>query len=129
MRIEHVAVWVGDLEVVAAFYERYFGAVRNEKYHNPGKGFSSYFLTFSSGARLKLMHNTALELSASEAGSQRLGWTHLAFSVGSEAKVDALTTQLKADGFPVLDGPRRTGDGYYESVALDPEGNRLEITV
>ena len=129
MRIEHVAVWVNDLEAVAAFYERYFGAMRNELYHNADKGFSSYFLTFETAARLELMHSTTLDLPASEPGSQRPGWTHLAFSVGNEETVDALTAQLKADGFPVLDGPRCTGDGYYESVVLDPEGNRLEITV
>lgn len=129
MRIEHFAVWVTDLEVVAAFYERYFGATRNDLYHNAKKGFSSYFLTFHTGARLELMHSATLDLPASESGSQRLGWTHLAFSVGSEEQVDALTERLKTDGFPVLDGPRRTGDGYYESVVLDPAGNRLEITV
>lgn len=103
--------------------------MRNERYHNPAKGFSSYFLTFSSGARLELMHSTSLDLPASEPGAQRLGWTHLAISLGGEAKMDELTAQLGAEGFTVLDGPRRTGDGYYESVVLDPEGNRLELTV
>lgn len=129
MRIEHVAVWVEDLEKMAEFYQTYFGATRNNLYHNPAKGFMSYFLTFSSGARLELMHSTAIDLPRSSSGEQRLGWTHLALGTGSEERVDELTKQLRADGYQIMDGPRRTGDGYYESVVLDPEGNRLEITV
>ena len=127
MRIEHVALWASDLERVRAFYETYFGATTGPKYTNAVKGFESYFLTFpSGGSRLELMRKSGL--SAHSPGSEHTGWAHLAFSVGSEEAVDALTERLRADGFEVIDGPRRTGDGYYESVVLDPEGNRVEVT-
>jgi lactoylglutathione lyase len=86
------------------------------------------FLNFSGGARLKVMKTNTLNPLAIEPGAQRMGLTHLALSVGSESQVDELTQKLKNEGYPVLDGPRRTGDGYYESVVLDPDGNRLEIT-
>ena len=129
MRIEHVALWTNDLEQCKRFYVSYFGAVAGAGYVNPAKGLASCFLTFDSGARLELMTTTTLAPVTLEPGAQRMGLTHLAFSVGSEQAVNALTHRLKEDGFPVLDGPRRTGDGYYESVVLDPDGNRVEITV
>ncbi len=125
-RIEHVALWVRDLDLVCDFYVRHFGATSGPRYQNPAKGFASCFLCFADGARLEVMTVTA-RLSAPE--GEPLGYAHLAISLGSEAAVDALTAQLKASGVPVLDGPRRTGDGYYESLVLDPEGNRLELTV
>jgi len=128
MHIEHLALWTTDLERCARFYTTYFGTVPGPRYENPAKGFTSCFLTFSTGARLEVMATTALSLPASAPGIQRMGYTHLAISVGSEHQVDALTQRLRQDGFPVLDGPRRTGDGYYESVVLDPDGNRVEIT-
>lgn len=128
VKIEHIALWASDLEKMREFYQRYFGAASNAQYHNASKGFSSYFLTFEGGARLELMH-TETSLPSDEAGAQRRGWTHLALSVGSQQRVDELTAQLRADGYAHLDGPRWTGDGYYESVILDPEGNRLELTV
>jgi lactoylglutathione lyase len=53
---------------------------------------------------------------------------HLAFSTGSKEKVDALTERLRNDGFEIIGAPRTTGDGYYESVILDPENNIIEIT-
>lgn len=127
--IEHVALWAEDLELVCGFYEKYFDASIGELYHNPAKGFRSRFLRFGQGARLEVMSTTTLSLVPVEPGAQVRGLTHLALSVGSEAAVDALTARLRADGFPVIDGPRRTGDGYYESVILDPEGNRIEVTV
>lgn len=126
-RIEHVAMWVDDLEATCTFYVRYFGATAGPPYHNPAKGFRSRFLTFSGGARIELMHTTALAPVVQAPGAQRMGLTHLAISVGDDAAVDVLTARLREDGFTVLDGPRRTGDGYYESVVLDPEGNRIEI--
>ncbi|MBP1771592.1 MAG: Glyoxalase/bleomycin resistance protein/dioxygenase [Holophagaceae bacterium] len=128
IRIEHIAMWTENLDGLSGFYAKYFDATVGPAYHNPSKGYASRFLAFPSGARLELMKTTVLDLVQSAPGAQRMGLTHLAFSVGSEAQVDALTGRLEQDGVPVLDGPRRTGDGYYESVVLDPEGNRIEIT-
>lgn len=128
MRIDHIALWTEDLERCKQFYVRYFGATAGPGYANPAKGFTSCFLSLGDGARIEAMSTTTLAPVAAEAGAQRMGWTHLAIAVGSDAGVDALTQRLRADGHPVLDGPRRTGDGYYESVVLDPDGNRIEIT-
>jgi lactoylglutathione lyase len=128
-RIEHVALWTEDLERLANFYAEYFGATIGAKYSNSSKGFESRFLTFQGGARLELMKTTTLRPTAYQPGVQRMGMTHLALSVGSEGRVDELTATLRAAGIAVEDGPRRTGDGYYESVVLDPDGNRLELTV
>lgn len=127
-RIEHVALWVADLDRMCAFYAEHFDARIGPRYENPAKGFASRFLSFDSGGRLELMTTRAPCL-PHDAGTARMGFTHLALSLGSEARVDELTDRLRAAGRPVLDGPRRTGDGYYESVVLDPEGNRLELTV
>jgi lactoylglutathione lyase len=128
MRIDHVALWTPDLERCKRFYVGYFGAAAGAHYVNPKKGFESCFLRFAEGARIEAMTTTTLNPVALEPGAQRLGLTHLAIALGSEAAVDALTQRLRTDGYPVLDGPRRTGDGYYESVVLDPDGNRIEIT-
>jgi lactoylglutathione lyase len=128
MRIDHVALWTNDLERCKQFYVSYFGAVAGARYVNPAKGFESCFLSFEGGARIEAMKTTMLSPVEIEAGAQRMGLTHVAISVGSEQLVDELTQRLKGDGFAILDGPRRTGDGYYESVTLDPEGNRIEIT-
>ena len=127
MRIEHVAIWTTDLARCKHFYTSYFGATAGPSYVNPAKGFESCFLSFGDGARLEAMTTTSLSLVESAPGVQRLGLTHLAISVGSERVVDALTQRLRNDGIVVVDGPRRTGDGYYESVVLDPDGNRIEI--
>lgn len=127
-RIEHIALWVQDLEAMAAFYARTFGGTPGPLYRNEAKGFASRFVALDGGARLELMSTQTLAPVAHAPGAQRMGLTHLAIALGSEAAVDALTAQLRATGHPVLDGPRRTGDGYYESVVLDPEGNRLELT-
>ncbi|MDM0068312.1 VOC family protein [Variovorax sp. J31P207] len=128
MRIEHIALWTQDLERFKRFYVDYFGAVAGSGYVNPAKGFASCFLSFSDGARIEAMTTATLKPVVIEPGAQRMGLTHFAVSLGSESAVDELTQRLKADGYPVLDGPRRTGDGYYESVVLDPDGNRIEIT-
>ncbi|PHN04987.1 VOC family protein [Flavilitoribacter nigricans] len=129
MKIEHLAIWVADLEATRRFYETYFGAQSNDRYHNPRKQFSSYFLSFTDGCRLELMHRPDIQALSDKAGQEYRGIIHFAVSVGSEAKVDALTERLRADGYTVIGEPRRTGDGYYESVVLDPESNRIEITV
>ncbi|HZT03604.1 MAG TPA: VOC family protein [Steroidobacteraceae bacterium] len=128
MRIEHVALWTEDLERLASFYRDYFGASVGEKYVNQVKGFESRFLSFKSGARMEIMRTTAFSLIKYEPADQRMGLTHLAFAIGSEQGVHELTERLHRDGYPILDGPRRTGDGYYESVTLDPDGNRIEIS-
>ena len=126
-RIEHAALWVADLELMRTFYERYFGAVAGTRYENTRKAFQSYFLRFGSGARLEIMQSADVDPGARP--SAAVGYAHIAFALGSAGAVDALTERLRAEGFRVIDGPRRTGDGYYESVVLDPEGNRVELTV
>jgi lactoylglutathione lyase len=128
MRIEHIAFWTTDLERFKGFYTTYFGAGAGADYVNPAKGFESCFLSFPDGARIEAMKTTTLSPVIIEPGAQRMGLAHLAVSVGSEKGVDSLTQRLREDGFPILDGPRRTGDGNYESVTLDPDGNRIEIT-
>jgi lactoylglutathione lyase len=128
IRVDHVALWTQDIERSTRFYEAYFGATVGAAYVNATKGFESRFLTFQSGARIEVMKSTTLSPVILEPGAQRLGLTHLALAVGSDRHVDQLTQRLKIGGYAVLDGPRRTGDGYYESVILDPDGNRIEIT-
>ena len=128
MRIDHVALWTADIERSKQFYITYFGAVAGAGYVNSAKGFESCFLSFADGARIEAMKTTALSPVVIEPGAQRMGLTHIAISIGSEQLVDELTQKLKNNGFPILDGPRRTSDGYYESVTLDPDGNRIEIT-
>ena len=125
MKIEHIALYVRDLERAREFFTKYFGAVSGDGYHNPRTGFRSYFLTFDGGARLEIMTKPGLV----EADGEGFGYAHLAFSTGSKQAVDVLTLRLKNDGYSVLSGPRTTGDGYYESVIADLEGNRIEITV
>lgn len=127
MKIDHVAIWVSDLEMMRQFYVTYFGAVSNSKYENSAKGFQSYFLTFDGGARLELMQGSII-IQQSNVGKTPSDLCHFALSVGSERAVEDLTRQLRADGFRVLSEPRRTGDGYYESVIADPDGHRIEIT-
>lgn len=129
VRIEHIALWTDDIERLAGFYAKYFGATAGAAYSNPSKGFESRFLAFEGGARLELMKTSAFRPVEHEPGAQRSGLTHLAIALGSEQRVDELTGELRRAGFHVLDGPRHTGDGYYESVVLDPDGNRIELTV
>lgn len=125
MRIEHVAMWCADLEAQRRFYQHYFDAEASDLYCNSDKGFESYFLTFASGARLELMRQTNITAMAT---TPTLGLAHLAFSLGSKDAVDRIVRQFQADGQPLMDGPRMTGDGYYEAVILDPENNRVELT-
>ncbi len=127
MKIDHIAMYVNDLEAAKQFFERYFDAAANNLYHNEKTGFRSYFLTFGDGVRLEIMNKPNLEDTAKTL--QRTGYIHLAFSVGSKEKVDSLTAQLKEDGYEVFSGPRTTGDGYYESCIVAIEGNQIEITV
>jgi len=127
MRIEHVALWTDDVERLAAFYSRYFDARVGDRYVNATKGFESRFLSFDSGPRLELMRTTSLSPVKHAPGTQRMGLTHLAVSLGSEQAVDMLTARLRDDGHTIVGNPRWTGDGYYESVVLDPDGNLIEI--
>jgi lactoylglutathione lyase len=127
MRIEHIALWTENLERLTHFYVKYFEADAGDEYVNPAKGFRSCFLSFAEGARIEVMATTTLSPVALAPGVQHMGLTHLAIAVGSPLRVNELTSQLRADGIAVLDGPRTTGDGYYESVVLDPDGNRIEI--
>lgn len=127
MKIEHIALYVNDLEGARAFFIKYFGAISNDGYHNKTTDFRSYFLTFDDGARLEIM--TRPGLSDPKKEPNRTGFIHLAFSVGSREAVDSLTARLAADGYEILSGPRTTGDGYYESCITGFEGNLLEITV
>lgn len=127
MKIEHIALWVKDLEKTRAFYQKYFGAVSNEKYINPVKNFESYFLSFENGCRLEIMTRPDLKKSDNSYESQQFGIIHFAFSAGSKGKVNELTETLRNDGYTIAGEPRTTGDGYYESVILDPENNIIEI--
>lgn len=128
MRIHHVALWVEDLEAICAFYTRFFGATAGPLYVNPAKGFESRFLSWGDEARLEVMRRRDIvRPSSPDAHSERPGWAHIAIDVETEDRVHALTEAIRAAGFPIAGEPRRTGDGYYESVVLDPEGNRVEI--
>lgn len=126
MRVEHIAMYVNDIEIARDFFVKYFNATANDGYHNKTTNFHSYFLTFDDGARIELMHHP--DMQDIEKGIRRTGLIHIAFSVGSEEKVDELTQILKNDGYKVLSGPRTTGDGYYESCIVGIEGNQIEIT-
>ncbi|WPC39878.1 VOC family protein [Clostridium sp. JS66] len=127
MRIEHIAMYVNDLEKTKDFFISYLNAKSNDGYHNKNTGFKSYFLTFEDGARLEIMNKPNME--DIDKTLTRTGLIHIAFSVGSKEKVDKLTKKLKKDGYKVISGPRTTGDGYYESCIIGIEGNQIEITV
>jgi lactoylglutathione lyase len=128
MHIEHIAIWVKDLEKMRVFYEKYFDGKSNEKYRNDKKGFESYFISFASGARLELMLMPNILERKNDIYEQFIGLIHFAISVGTKEKVDTLTEIIRNEGFEIIGEPRWTGDGYYESVVLDPEQNRIEIT-
>jgi lactoylglutathione lyase len=129
MKIEHIAIWARDLEAMKDFYIKYFNGVPGSRYFNDARQFTSYFVTFETGARLEIMHMPLLSDPVETQNPEFIGLAHLAFSVGSAESVCNLTERLRMDGFKVVDGPRKTGDGYFESVVLDPENNRIEITI
>ena len=128
MRIEHLAIWVQDLEAMKEFYLQFFEVTANERYHNPSKSFSSYFLTFPEGTRIELMHRPDITKTVIKS-VQQIGYAHMAISVGSRSTVDQFTQKVRNSGYEVVGEPRTTGDGYYESVIADPEGNLIEITI
>lgn len=132
MKLEHVAIWTHKLEELKEFYERYFGAVPNDKYVSEKEfngRFESYFLSFDTGARLELMKLPGIPQGDNANGFESTGLTHIAFSVNTADELDQLYSRLKEDGGSIVGQPRITGDGYYEACVLDPDGNRVEITV
>ena len=126
MRIEHVAMYVNDLEKAREFFVKYFNAKSNEGYHNKKTDFSSYFLSFDDGARLEIMNKP--NMSDDEKQFAKTGYIHIAFSLGNKEAVNELTEKLRNDGYRVISGPRTTGDGYYESCIIGIEENQIEIT-
>jgi lactoylglutathione lyase len=129
MTLEHVAIWTPNLETLRDYYCNHFGGRANDLYTNKDRQFLSYFISFGSGARLELMSMPGIpENTMDRSGVQHMGIIHLAFGVESESEVEEKARQLADAGHPILRGPRRTGDGYYEFETLDPDGNRLEVT-
>lgn len=132
MKLGHVAIWTHQLETLKSFYERYFEAVSNDRYvsEKASKGrFESYFLSFGAGAELELMRLPCVPQGDNANGFESTGLTHIAFAVETPDELDLLYNRLKADGITIAGEPRMTGDGYYEACVLDPDGNRVEITV
>ena len=126
MRIEHIAMYVNDLEKAKDFFMKYFNATPNEEYHNEKTDFRSYFLSFDDGARLEIMNKP--NMVDNERQLAKTGYIHIAFSLGNKEAVNELTDKLKDDGYDVISEPRTTGDGYYESCIIGFEGNQIEIT-
>ncbi len=127
MFIDHVAIWTKDLEKIKAFYQKYFNFKSNNKYINKDKNFESYFLSFENGARIELMKMPGIPENKNDSIKQYIGITHIAINVNGRENVNRIMEKLKNDGYEVISLPRETGDGYYESCVLDPEGNRVEI--
>lgn len=127
MKIEHIAMYVNDLERAKNFFVQYFHATAGEKYHNQKTGFQSYFLSFQGECRLEIMSNPKME--NMEKPFARTGYAHIALSVGTKEAVNTLTEQLRKDGYCIISNPRTTGDGYYESCLIDFENNQIEITI
>ena len=127
MRIEHLAIWVENIELMRSFYLKYFETTSSERYFNPTKKFTSYFICFNGdGCRIELMHRPDI-INNPQPRGRIMGNTHFAITVGSEENVNQITELLRKDGYIIEGEPRITGDGYYESVVLDPEGNVVEI--
>lgn len=127
MRIDHIAIYVRDLEASKAYYEKYFGGKSNTQYHNSKTGLKTYFISFEGGCRLEIMAKPDIQAAVTSEVIEYIGYTHLAFSLRDRESVDSLTNLLRDDGYAVFSGPRVTGDGYYESCVSDPDGNRVEI--
>ncbi|MGB8451214.1 MAG: VOC family protein [Anaerocolumna sp.] len=127
MKINHVALYTNNLETMKQFYVSYFKGKENHLYENKKKGFKSYFISFEDDTRLELMSQG--EVTGNAGSPNHLGFIHLAFSAGDKDRVDQLTNKLAEDGYKIISGPRTTGDGYYESCILDPDGNQIEIVI
>lgn len=129
MIIDHVAIWTTQLEQLKDFYIKYFNGRANEKYINKEKHFESYFITFDSGTRLELMQMPGIPENLNDRiGKQHQGIIHLSFGVRSMNEVTNKADQMEKDGFKILRGPRKTGDGYFEFETLDPDNNRIEVS-
>ena len=126
--MEHIGIWTNDLEILKDFYKKYFDIKEGTKYHNKTTQFESYFLAFDEGCRIELMYKP-LKKKKKKTSDQYIGMSHFAISVGTRKKVIAITKELENDGYEIVSHPRMTGDGYFESVILDPDGNRVEITI
>ena len=128
MKLEHIAIWTDNVELLRNYYVSFFEGQSNEMYINPKTQFQSYFISFESGARLEIMSMPNIPDNANDTiNAQHKGIIHIAFSVATKQEVDAKAALLQANGFELLNGPRVTGDGYYEFVTLDPDKNRLEV--
>jgi lactoylglutathione lyase len=128
LKINHIAIWAVDIELLKNFHEKYFGCKASNKYYNPNKKFQSYFLSFEDGCKLELMNMPDIAASGRSSENVLNGLAHFAVSVGSKTAVDELVNRLAMDGYEVVGQPRMTGDGYYEGIVSDPEGNQIEIT-
>lgn len=127
MNIDHIAIWTDDIEIMRNFYLTYFDVTCGEKYVNPVKNFASYFLSFGNGkARIELMARPGIEETNGKRGFSK-GLAHLSITIGTKKDVDILTERLRTDGHTIAGEPRTSGDGYYESAVLDPEGNYIEL--
>ena len=124
MKLDHIAMYVKDLEGAREFFTKYFNATSNEMYHNKTTGLQTYFLSFEGGSRLEIMKRP--EMVDPEKDLMRTGFIHIAFGLGSEEKVDELTKRLKEDGYEILSGPRVTGDGYYRNDEMGRTINTKE---
>jgi len=128
MKLEHVAIWTDNIELLKNYYESFFDGQSNEMYVNPKTQFQSYFISFESGAQLEIMSMPNIPDNTNDTkNAQHKGIIHIAFSVDTKKEVDAKAALLQANGFELLNGPRGTGDGYYEFVTLDPDKNRIEV--
>ncbi len=128
MKLDHVALWTGNPEVMKDYCQKHFGGIFNARYENPITGFKSYFLSFEGGSRLEIMYREDIPGNLNDTKEkQHLGLIHMAFSVKTMQEVDEKAKELLFEGFLILRGPRTTGDGYYEFETLDPDGNRIEV--
>lgn len=124
MKIEHIAIWVNNIDEMIDFYTHFFNGIAGNRYHNVLKGFESCFVSFEKGPRIELMKQKDV---VSDQMPVHTGYAHISFQLGSRSEVDTFIRNLLKNNVPVVDGPRVTGDGYYEAVILDPEKNRIEI--
>lgn len=125
MHIDHIAICTNDLERLKNFYSGFFNCEVSDRYNNEVKQFSSYFLSFQDGARLEIMKRHDVTASNDK---EVTGLAHFAVKLESPGQVDSMTRMFEEAGIIVESQPRTTGDGYYESVILDPDNNKIELT-